>query len=47
MKFLGQTGTILVYLAIFSQLGVLTRVFLDKFFRLGCSNDWGPCLDGA
>jgi hypothetical protein len=47
MKFLGQNGTILVYLAIFAQLGVVTRVFLDKFFLMGCNGGWGPCLAGT
>ncbi len=35
-----------VHLAAWAQLGTLTRVFLDKFFVLGCGGGWGPCLAG-
>ena len=37
----------LVYLAVFAQLGVLTRTFLSTLFTLGCGGGWGPCIDGA
>jgi len=36
----------LVHLAIWSQLGVLTRTFVNKFFQLGCNGGWGPCIQG-
>lgn len=43
----GPWGTFcmsLVYLAFYAQLGVLTRVYLDVFVTLGCSDgSWGPC----
>jgi hypothetical protein len=39
--------TTLIHLALWAQLGVFTRVFLDKFLTLGCSGGWGPCLGGA
>ena len=34
----------LVHLALWAQLGVLTRIYLNKFFADGCRNDWGVCL---
>lgn len=34
----------LVHLALFAELGVATRVFLDKFLVLGCGGGWGPCI---
>ncbi|KAL4423054.1 hypothetical protein ABPG77_005859 [Micractinium sp. CCAP 211/92] len=37
----------LVHLALFAQLGVATRVFLDKFMVLGCGGSWGPCIQGG
>ena len=37
----------LVHLAVFAQLGVLTRTFLDTLFTLGCGGGWGPCIDGG
>lgn len=36
-----------VFVADFSFLGVISRVFLNKFFVLGCDGGWGPCLQGA
>ena len=41
-----KAGLKLVHLAFWAQLGVLTRVFLDKFFQLGCGGGWGPCIQG-
>ena len=41
-----QTLITLLHLAIWSQLGVLTRTFVDKFFQLGCNGQWGPCIQG-
>uniref|UniRef100_A0A1D2A3X0 Fluoride ion transporter CrcB n=1 Tax=Auxenochlorella protothecoides TaxID=3075 RepID=A0A1D2A3X0_AUXPR len=38
---------ILTHLALWAQLGVLTRIFFSKFFVLGCSGQWGPCLTGG
>ena len=40
------TVLLLVYLALFAQLGVITRVFIGKLFDLGCTGEWGPCLEG-
>lgn len=36
----------LMHLALWAQIGVLTRSFLDQFFVLGCKGGWGPCLEG-
>lgn len=36
----------LIHLALWAELGVITRTFLDKFLLLGCSGGWGPCLQG-
>lgn len=33
----------LIHLSFWAQLGVLTRIMLDKFFQLGCAGSWGPC----
>jgi hypothetical protein len=41
-----QTLITLLHLATWSQLGVLTRTFVDKFFQLGCNGEWGPCIQG-
>ena len=35
---------VLVHLAFWSQLGVLTRIYLDIFFSAGCTGSWGLCL---
>ena len=37
----------LIHLSVWAQLGVLVRTYLQKFFVLGCSGGWGPCLSGA
>lgn len=37
----------LVHLALCAELGVATRVFLDKFMVLGCGGGWGPCIQGG
>jgi hypothetical protein len=42
-----QTLVTLLHLATWSQLGVLTRTFVGKFFQLGCNGEWGPCIQGA
>lgn len=38
----------LIHLALWAQLGVATRAFLDKFVTLGCDggSSWAPCLTG-
>ena len=41
-----SSATVLVHLAVWAQLGVLTRIFIDKFFQLGCDGGWGPCVIG-
>lgn len=41
-----QTLVTLLHLAMWSQLGVLTRTFVGKFFQLGCNGQWGPCVQG-
>ena len=38
---------VLVHLAVWSQLGVLTRIYLDLFFSNGCTGGWGVCLTSA
>lgn len=35
-----------LHLAVWAQVGVLVRTFLQKFFVLGCGGGWGPCLSG-
>ena len=35
---------VLAHLTLWSQLGVLTRVFLGKVFGDGCDGGWGVCL---
>lgn len=42
-----QTLVTLLHLAMWSQLGVLTRTFVGKFFQLGCNGQWGPCVQGG
>lgn len=37
----------LIHLALWAQLGVVTRAFLGEFFLLGCDGGWGPCLQGV
>lgn len=39
-----ETGVILLQLSLFSELGVLTRVYLDRLFNDGCDSGWGLCL---
>lgn len=41
------TLLILLHLAFWAQVGVITRAFLTQFFVIGCSGQWGPCLTGA
>ena len=38
---------VLVHLAFWSQLGVLTRIYLDLLFSIGCTGGWGLCLTSA
>lgn len=40
---------ILIHLALWSELGVLTRIYLDRFFSGACNGSFGVCLtsDGA
>eukprot|EP00887_Chlorella_sp_A99_P004152 scaffold23.g4152.t1 len=37
----------LIHLALFAEIGVLTRTMVDKLMGLGCSGGWGPCLEGG
>ena len=39
-----ETAVILLYLSLFSELGVLTRIYVGRFFNDGCYNGWGLCL---
>ena len=36
---------VLIHLAFWSQLGVLTRIYLDRFFSDGCKGFVGSLLD--
>lgn len=44
---LSQEGLILLHLCLWAQIGVITRIYLMKFFVIGCGTVWGPCLDGS
>ena len=35
---------IVIHLAFWAQLGVLTRIYVGKFFSDGCKGYWGVCL---
>ena len=35
---------VLLHLAFWSQLGVLTRIYLDALFSGGCTGTFGVCL---
>ena len=35
---------IVLHLSFWAQLGVLTRIYLNKFFSDGCKGEWGVCL---
>ncbi|KAK9831415.1 hypothetical protein WJX81_002965 [Elliptochloris bilobata] len=39
-----EVVVVLLHLAFWSQLGVLTRVYLDALFQGGCSGTFGVCL---
>ena len=39
-----EVFVVLTHLALWSQLGVLTRIYLDKLFSNGCNGSWGICL---
>jgi len=38
---------VLLHLAFWSQLGVLTRIYLDALFTNGCTGSFGICLTSA
>lgn len=33
-----------MYVAFWAQVGVLTRIYIDKVFADGCTGYWGLCL---
>lgn len=37
----------LVHLALWAELGVASRAFLDQAFTLGCDGGWMPCFQSA
>lgn len=39
-----EVVVVLTHLALWSQLGVLTRIYLDALFIGGCNGSWGLCL---
>lgn len=39
-----ETATVLLQLCLWSELGVLTRIYLDRLFNDGCDDGWGLCL---
>ena len=39
-----ETAVILLQLCLWSELGVLTRIYLGRLFNDGCGNGWGLCL---
>lgn len=39
-----ESALCILHIAAWSQLGVLTRIYLDKFFTEGCTGGWGVCL---
>ena len=39
-----ETAVVLLQLCLWSQLGVLTRIYLDRLFNDGCGDGWGLCL---
>ena len=39
-----QFWVTVMHIALWSQLGVLVRIYLDIFFTHGCSGKWGVCL---
>lgn len=43
-SFIREVGIVVTHLAFWSQIGVLTRIYLDKFFLDGCNGGWGLCL---
>ncbi|KAK9813594.1 hypothetical protein WJX73_009190 [Symbiochloris irregularis] len=40
----GDLVSILVHIAFWAQIGVLTRIYLNKSFNDGCQGYWGVCL---
>lgn len=47
IKILSHRISLFIHLAAWAELGVITRAFVTKFFSLGCSGQWGPCLEGT
>lgn len=39
-----ETAIVLLQLCLWSELGVLTRIYLDRLFNDGCDDGWGLCL---
>ena len=39
-----ETALVLLQLSLWSELGVLTRIYLDRLFNDGCEDGWGLCL---
>ena len=42
-----EVVVVLLHLAFWSQLGVLTRIYLDALFTNGCTGSFGVCLTSA
>ena len=38
---------VVVHLAFWSQLGVVTRIYLDSLFQGGCTGNFGVCLTSS
>ena len=41
---IAETADVLLQLTLWSYLGVLTRIYLDRLFNDGCADGWGLCL---
>ena len=41
---LRELSVIIIHLAFWAQIGVLTRIYLNKFFDDRCHGGWGVCL---
>lgn len=39
-----ETALVLLQLCLWSELGVLTRIYVDRLFNDGCDDGWGLCL---
>ncbi|KAL3137658.1 hypothetical protein ABBQ38_004932 [Trebouxia sp. C0009 RCD-2024] len=44
MRFSTETVLVLLQLCFWSELGVLTRIYLGRLFNDGCGDGWGLCL---